>query len=129
MIPRLVFGPRSRRRLYAVRRLKVVEGALARGSLLGVYQARSGEAAIRAARRDFSAHSDEVLAAVDQVASLLAIGGEAVFYPAVVHAPDNTFRRVLLTHTPPDQAFRGLRVRGDSPAGGTLHFAAEDDVE
>jgi hypothetical protein len=119
----LVFGPRSRRRLYAVRRLKVAEGALARGPLLGVYQARSGEAAVHAARRDFPDHSDEILAAVDQVASLLAIGGEAAFYQAIVHAPDGTFGRVVLTHSGPDQAFRGLRVSRD------LHFAAGGGAE
>lgn len=130
MSPTLVFGPRSRRRLYAVRRLKVVEGTLARGPLLGVYQARSAEAAIHAARRDFPAYSDEVLAAVDQVASLLAIGGEAVFYQAVVHSPDGTFRKVHLTHDrPPDQGFRALRVVGDFPGGGTLHSASGTDVE
>jgi hypothetical protein len=87
MIAKLVFGPRSRRRLYAVRRLKVVNGTLARGQLLGIYQARSAEAAVRAARRDFPDCALEILAAVDQVASLLAISGEALVYPAVVAPP------------------------------------------
>ena len=119
----LVFGPRSRRRLYAVRRLKVADGTLARGPLLGVYQARSGEAALRAARLDFPKHANEILAAVDQVASLLAMGGEAAFYQAVLQAPDGTVGRVVLTHSGPDQAFRGLRIGRD------LHFAAEGGPE
>jgi hypothetical protein len=110
-----------------VRRLKVIEGTVARGRLLGIYQANSGEAAIHAARRDFPDHADEVLAAVDQVASLLAIGGEALVYPAILQCPDGTSCRVLLSHDRPDQPFRGIRV-GHSP-GGQLHFAAEDDVE
>lgn len=50
--PTLIFGPRSRRRVYAVRRLEVVQGTLTRGPLLGVYLSRSPEAAVRAARRD-----------------------------------------------------------------------------
>jgi hypothetical protein len=98
-----------------VRRLKVVGDSLARGPLLGVYQAQSGEAAVAAARQDFPAYSDEALAAVDQVASLMAIGGEAVFYQAVVHSPDGTFSRILLNHErPPDEAFRGLRFAPDT---------------
>lgn len=115
----LIFGPRSRRRLYAVRRLKLAGDSFARGPLLGVYQARSGEAAILAARRDFPACNAEPLAAVDQVASLLAIGGEAVFYQAIVQSPGGTFSRILLSHErPPDQAFRGLRIDPSHSAAG-----------
>jgi hypothetical protein len=129
MSAKLVFGPRSRRRLYAVRRLKVVRGILARGPLLGVYQATSGEAAIRAARRDFPSYAREVLAAVDQIASLLAIGGEALLYLVIVQCPDGTTRKILLSHNGQDHAFRGIRLIRNSRPGDELHFAAEDEVE
>jgi hypothetical protein len=128
MSAKLVFGPRSRRRLYAVRRLKVVEGILVRGPFLAVYQARSAEAALRAARRDFPACKREPLAAVDQVASLRAMSGETLVFPASIHTPDGTLRRVLLSHPLPDRAFRGIRVAPD-PAAGHLHSASEDAVE
>ena len=124
----LIFGPRSRRRIYAVRRLRVVQGALARGPLLGLYQARSGEAAICAARRDFPAHSDEVLAAVDQIASLLAVGGEIAFYPAIIEAPDGACLRALLTHDKPDQAFRRIRMDRHMHGDGRLRFASVDGL-
>jgi hypothetical protein len=105
----LIYGPRSRRRIYAVRRLKVVNGTFARGPFLGVYQARSGEAAVHAARRDFPAHSREVLAAIDQIASLLVIGGEAALFPATIQYPDGSWLRALLSHDRPEQAFRRIR--------------------
>jgi hypothetical protein len=129
MIAKLVFGPRSRRRLYAVRRLKVVNGTLARGPLIGIYQARSAEAAVRAARRDFPDCAPEILAAVDQVASLLAIGGEALVFPAIVQCPDGTSRKVLLSHNGPDQAFRSIHVARDLRRNDAVHFAAEGEVE
>jgi hypothetical protein len=124
MSAKLIFGPRSRCRLYAVRRLKVVQGALARGPFLGIYQATSGEAAVRGARRDFPAYSREVLAAIDQIASLLVLGGEALVFPATIQFPDGTCRKALLNHDEPDQAFRRISVDHDD-ATGALRFATE----
>lgn len=74
MSAKLDFGRWSRRRLYAARRLQVVGGQLARGPLLGVYQATFAEAAIGAARRDFPSCAAEVLAALDGVAHVISAG-------------------------------------------------------
>jgi hypothetical protein len=110
MSAKLIFGPRSRRRVFAVRLLRVHQGALARGPLLGLYQAKSGEAAVRAARHDFPKHAGEVLAAIDQVGSLQVLGGEAPVFLATIQCPDGSCHTAILNHDRPEQAFRRIRV-------------------
>ena len=126
----LIFGPRSRRRIYSVRSLKVDQGVLDRGPFIGLYQATSGEAAVRAARRDFARYRGDVLAAVDQVAGLQVMGGETAVYTATIQCPDGTCRNALLTRDVPIvELFRRIRIECDPKSGAPLHFANPEEIE